>query len=163
MISTGGGAGQFVTVTASSDDVTQVAAPTVNYTSPSSVGSLTLRVNGPATITVTVSNGQATNGSLSRSFRVVRSLAATAGRGRAAPVIYPNPSMGGRCWVQLPGGQPAILRLTDAAGRLVLTQKLPGGTAPAEVALPAGLAQGTHLASLSSKDEVYRQRLVVGP
>ncbi len=162
-ISGGGGSGQFVTVAASSSDPAQVATPVVSYTSPSAVGSLTLAVNGPATITVMVSNGQATNGSVSRSFRVVRSLASAASQGPFKLALYPNPSVGGRCWLQLPNGKPAILRLTDPAGRLVLTQTLPGSNAPIEVQLPAGLAQGTYLASLNSGADVYRQRLVVLP
>lgn len=159
----GGGSGVFIRVAASSSDPAQVAAPVVSYTSPATVGSLTLAVNGPAIITVTVSNGQAVNGSISRSFRVVRTLAAATNQGQRPLALYPNPSVGGRCWLQLPNGRPATLHLTDPTGRLVLTQELPGGTAPAEVQLPAGLAQGTYLASLRSGADVYRQRLVVLP
>ncbi len=163
-ISTGGGAGQFATVTASSNDPAQVAAPVVTYTSPSSVGSLTLAVNGPATITVTVSNGQATNGSFSRSFRVVRGLAAAGpAASKAAFVLYPNPVAGGQCWVQVAGGRAATLRLFDATGRLVHTQPLPAGTGPAAVQLPVGLAPGTYVASLDTGPETYRQRLTLLP
>jgi hypothetical protein len=62
---------QTITVTAQSSNPTLVLTPTVSYVSPNSTGSLTLTAAagqvGSATVTVTVSDGQA---AISRSFAV---------------------------------------------------------------------------------------------
>ena len=63
-----------LTVTASSSNAGLIPNPTVTYTSPNSTGTLsftpTSDLNGTATITVTVNDGQSTNSTFSRSFTV---------------------------------------------------------------------------------------------
>lgn len=73
----GTGAGnetQTLTVTASSSRPGLIPTPTVNYSSPSTSGSIVFRPvansNGTANITVTVSDGQSQNGTVSRTFTV---------------------------------------------------------------------------------------------
>jgi hypothetical protein len=65
---------QPLTVTATSSNTTLIPNPSVTYTSPSSTGTISLKPalnqSGTATITVTVSDGQATNGSITRTFAV---------------------------------------------------------------------------------------------
>lgn len=65
---------QNITVTASSSDTLLVPKPVVSYTSPSSTAWLSLSpkpyAHGTCTITLTVSDGQATNGTTIRSFEV---------------------------------------------------------------------------------------------
>ncbi len=70
---------QTLTVTATSSNPALIPTPTVNYTSPSTTGSLrftpTPYAFGVATITVTVNDGAASNNVTSRSFTVtVRSV-----------------------------------------------------------------------------------------
>lgn len=156
----GGGAGTFVSVTASSSNLTFVA-PVVNYLSPAAVGSLTLAVTGPATITVTVSNGQATNGSISRTFRVITMLSTASASRTERMTLYPNPVVGRRFQVSWPDGRPATLRLHDATGRLVLSQPLPGSTAPVAVEVPSFLPSGYYAASIITATEIYLIKLVV--
>lgn len=73
-ISNGGDAGQAVTLTAVSSDPSLVPNPTISYFSPTSTGTLRLRpvpnAFGTCTITVTASDGQAQNGTISRTFLV---------------------------------------------------------------------------------------------
>ncbi|MCC3158839.1 FG-GAP-like repeat-containing protein [Hymenobacter sp. 15J16-1T3B] len=73
-IGTGGEAGQTVTLTAVSSDVSVLPNPTISYISPASTGTLRLRpatnAFGTVTVTVTASDGQTQNGSLTRSFQV---------------------------------------------------------------------------------------------
>ncbi|WP_375437032.1 FG-GAP-like repeat-containing protein [uncultured Hymenobacter sp.] len=73
-ISNGGDAGQAVTLTAVSSDPSLVPNPTISYFSPTSTGTLRLRpapnAFGTCTITVTASDGQAQNGTFSRTFQV---------------------------------------------------------------------------------------------
>ncbi len=63
-----------LTVSAVSSDPSLVSHPVVSYTSPNGTGSLRLEPaanrNGSAVITVTVNDGQAQNGTVSRSFTV---------------------------------------------------------------------------------------------
>jgi hypothetical protein len=65
---------QTLTVTASSSNPALIPTPGISYTSPNSSGSISFapaaNVSGTAAITVTVSDGQAVNGSTSRSFSV---------------------------------------------------------------------------------------------
>lgn len=74
-ISAGGEAGQTVTLTAVSSDASILPSPAVSYLSPSATGSLRLRpaanAFGTVTVTVTASDGQTQNGTVSRSFRVI--------------------------------------------------------------------------------------------
>jgi len=77
---TGIGAGatnevQTLTVTATSSNPTLIPNPTVNYTSPQSTGTLSFspvaKGFGAAIVSVTVSDGQETNGTVSQSFVVI--------------------------------------------------------------------------------------------
>lgn len=65
---------QSLTVTATSSDPSLIPNPSVNYTSPSTTGSLSFtpvaNANGSATITVTVNDGQAANNTITRTFLV---------------------------------------------------------------------------------------------
>jgi hypothetical protein len=65
---------QTLTVTATSSNPGLIPNPTVNYTSPSTTGSLTFAPvafqNGTSTITVTVNDGAASNNIISRTFVV---------------------------------------------------------------------------------------------
>lgn len=65
---------QTLTVTAVSSNPSLIPNPTVNYTSPNTTGSLSFTpaadVNGSATITVTVNDGQAANNTITRTFTV---------------------------------------------------------------------------------------------
>ena len=65
---------QPLTVTAVSSNPSLIPAPTVTYTSPNTVGTLSLapalNANGTATITVQVNDGQPLNNTVSRSFTV---------------------------------------------------------------------------------------------
>lgn len=68
------GSGSSVTVTATSSNPSLISNPTVNYTSPGSSGSLSIKPNsnidGTATITVTVNNGQPQNNIVTQTFTV---------------------------------------------------------------------------------------------
>ncbi len=65
---------QTLTVTAISSNTAILPNPAVNYTSPSATGTLTLtpapNAYGTVDVTVTVSDGQSTNGSITKSFQV---------------------------------------------------------------------------------------------
>ncbi len=73
-ISAGGGETQSLTVTATSSNTGLIPNPTVTYTSPRATDTLgftpVANVNGTATITVTVEDGQAANNSIVRTFPV---------------------------------------------------------------------------------------------
>jgi len=81
------GSGQTMTITAVSSNPALIPNPSVNYTSPSSTGSLTfapaLNANGSATITVTANNGFAQSNLVTRTFTV--SVAAV----NQAPTLNP--------------------------------------------------------------------------
>jgi hypothetical protein len=70
----GVGSGNTLAVSAVSSDSTIIAAPTVNYTSPNSTGTVTIApvagASGSATITVSVNNGAASNNLVSETFTV---------------------------------------------------------------------------------------------
>src|SRR5262249_9511462 len=65
---------QVLTVTATSSDPGLIPNPTINYTSPNSIGTLTFTpaafVTGSSTIDVTVNNGGLSNNTIVRSFIV---------------------------------------------------------------------------------------------
>jgi len=90
-ISNGGEPGQAVTITAVSSDPTLLPNPTIAYFSPTSTGTLRLKpaldAFGTCTITVTASDGQAQNGTITRSFRV------TVNPVNDAPTLDPIPDV----------------------------------------------------------------------
>lgn len=118
------------TVTAVSSDPTLVTPGAVNYTSPGTTGSLPYSISatraGTATVTVTVSNGQSTNGTLVRSFRItVPQVLSTEPASTAATLeLYPNPAPGGRFHLKSNTPGPADVTVTDLAGRVVLRRRL---------------------------------------
>jgi hypothetical protein len=79
-ITAGGGETQGLTVTATSNDTSVVPNPTVTYTSPSAVGSLTFTpvAAGTATITVRVTDNNGTPGDMSDDALVERTFTVTA-------------------------------------------------------------------------------------
>ena len=90
-ISNGGDAGQAITLTAVSSDPALIPNPTIAYFSPTTTGTLRFKpapdAFGTCTITVTAADGQATNGTLSRSFRV------TVNPVNDAPTLDPIPDV----------------------------------------------------------------------
>jgi uncharacterized protein YjdB len=82
---------EVLTVTASSSNPALVPDPVVAYVSPNAVGTLSLtpmnKATGTATITVTVSDGQVVNGSITRSFVVA------VVDGNQAPALDPLPNL----------------------------------------------------------------------
>lgn len=73
-ITAGEGETQEVKITATSSNTALIPHPTVNYTSPSSTGSLSYQpvanASGTAIITVTVNDGQGSNPTITRTFTV---------------------------------------------------------------------------------------------
>ena len=73
-VAAGPGESQTLAVTALSDNPALIPNPAVSYTSPETTGSLSFTPvadgNGTATITVTVNDGQAANGTVTRTFQV---------------------------------------------------------------------------------------------
>jgi hypothetical protein len=73
-ITAGAGETQTLSVSATSSNPTLIPAPTVTYTSPAQNGSLTFapaaNATGTAVVSVTVSDGQAQNSTVTRSFTV---------------------------------------------------------------------------------------------
>lgn len=90
-ISNGGEPGQAVTITAVSSDPALIPNPTIAYFSPTSTGTLRLKpapdAFGTCIITVTASDGQAQNGTITRSFRV------TVNPVNDAPTLDPIPDV----------------------------------------------------------------------
>jgi len=82
---------QTLAVSATSSNPSLIPTPTVTYTSPNAVGSLSFRpaqnANGSATITVTVNDGQATNNIVTRTFTV------TVTEVNSAPTITSLPNL----------------------------------------------------------------------
>lgn len=74
-ISAGPGEDQELTVIATSSNTELIPNPTVTYTSPNATGSLSIasvaNTHGTATITVTVSDGQSSDSTVSRQFVVI--------------------------------------------------------------------------------------------
>jgi hypothetical protein len=73
-ISAGAGESQTLTVTAQSGNTALIPHPAVSYTSPAATGTLRFQpqpgLSGQAVITVTVSDGQSANATVSRTFTV---------------------------------------------------------------------------------------------
>jgi len=160
-ITGGGGAGQFITVTATSSDPAAVTTPVVSYISPATTGNLTFTVAGPASVTVTVSNSQPTNGTFSRTFQVRLALATRAPVADGLP-LYPNPCATGRFWVTVPAGSSSgHLTVTDAAGRRVHAQRLLSSRGPVEVQVPAPMADGLYFVQATTGTQVWRGKLLV--
>ncbi|SHL94963.1 T9SS type A sorting domain-containing protein [Hymenobacter psychrotolerans] len=167
-ISGGGGVGQFITVTATSSNPALVTPPTVAYASPAATGSLSYTVSatqgGTATITVTVSNGQTTNGTFSRSFLVTvpGTLGTSPAKGAVALALYPNPSLDGWFRVDASRLQAAgTLTVLDLTGRLVLSRPVEPRREPVPVQLPAASAAGVYVVRLVAAGQTWTTRLIL--
>ena len=160
-----------LTVTASSSDPDLVSPGAVSYASPAATGTLPYAISatrgGTAVISVTVSNGQAQNGSLTRSFRVTVPAPALVSRRRpaAAPAdlhLSPNPARaGGRCYLSGAAPGPVEVTLLDLSGRLVLTRRLPAAAAPTPLDLPPTLPAGTYLLRVRTDQGTATRRLLL--
>ena len=157
-----------LTVAAVSSDPDLVSIGALSYLSPAATGSLPYAISstrgGTATVSVSVSNGQPQNGSVTRSFRITVPGAAvvTASRNPAgSPEIslYPNPAPGGRFAVTTSAAGALDVTVLDLAGREVLAQRLVAGQQA--LALPARTAQGVYLVRVRTAQGTATRRLVV--
>ncbi len=159
-----------LTVTAVSSDPALVSLGTVRYTSPAATGTLPYTISssrgGTATVRVTVSNGQAQNGSITRSFRVTVPAAPVISGTRGATssetlAIYPNPAPGGR--FSLAGAAPGPLSVTvlDLSGRVVALHQLVAGPQPLRLDLPSTVRPGVYAVRVRTAGSTAVQRLVV--
>ncbi|GAA4015635.1 hypothetical protein GCM10022408_31230 [Hymenobacter fastidiosus] len=157
-----------LTVTAVSSDPALVAVGPVSYTSPASTGSLPYTISGTrggtAVISLTVSNGQSLNGTITRTFRVtvppVISTAAAGPLPAAKLQLYPNPAPAGRCWLEAPAAGPAEVTVADLAGRVVWQQRLASLQQPQLLQLPPGAA-GLYVVKVRTAEGVVVRRVLV--
>ena len=158
-----------ITVTASSSDPTLVSLGAVSYSSPAATGTLPYAISstrgGTATVRVTVSNGQALNGSITRSFRVTVPAAPVVsgtrgGTGSEPVVLFPNPAPGGRFAVA--GAVPGPLSVTvlDLSGRVIVLRQLVAGPQPLQVALPPTVPPGVYAVRVRTAGGTVVRRLV---
>ena len=156
-----------LTVTAVSTDPALVSLSAVNYSSPAVTGTLPYIISstrgGTATVRVTVSNGQAQNGSITRSFRVTVPMAPVVSGTRGvssseAVALYPNPAPGGR--FELAGAAPGPLSLTvlDLSGRVVVVRELVAGPQPLRLELPPTVPPGVYAVRVRTADKYQATR-----
>ncbi|MBC8084842.1 MAG: T9SS type A sorting domain-containing protein, partial [Hymenobacter sp.] len=155
----------LLTVTAVSSDPALVSLGAVSYSSPAATGAVPYTISstrgGTATVSVTVSNGQAQNGSITRSFSVtvpaapVVSGTRTAGAGTVS--LYPNPAPDGRFWVE--SSSPGEVTVLDLSGRVVLKEQVPGRL-PRQLQLFSA-AKGIYLLRVRTAEGTTTRRLAV--
>jgi hypothetical protein len=142
-----------LTVTAVSSDPALVSLSAVSYTSPAATGTLPYTISssrgGTATVRVTVSNDQAQNGSITRSFRVTVPAApvisSTRGTmGSEAVALYPNPAPGGRFSLAVAAPGPLSVTVLDLSGRVVALYQLVAGPQPLRLGLPPTVSPGVY-------------------
>ena len=159
-----------LTVTAVSSDPVLVSLGALAYASPAAAGSLPYAISptrsGTATVRVTVSNGQAQNGSVTRSFRVTVPAApvVSASRnaaGNAALALYPNPAPDGRFTLAGAAPGPVTLTVLDLSGRVLLTRQLVAGTQPLLLELPGTVRAGVYAVRVGTAGGSVVRRLVV--
>ena len=159
-----------LTITAVSSDPALVSLGVVGYASPAATGALPYAISstrgGTATVRVTVSNGQAQNGSITRSFRVtvpvVPVISGTRGAtGSAAVALYPNPAPGGRFALAGATAGPLDVTVLDLSGRVVLQRQLVAGPQPLLLALPLTVAPGVYAVRVRTAGGTVVRRLVV--
>lgn len=154
-----------LTVTASSSDPALVTPGVVSYSSPATVGSLPYSISatrsGTATVTVTVSNGQSQNGSITRSFRITvpQVLSTTAGAPATTLEVYPNPTSGGGFWLKSPAAGPADVTVLDLSGRVVWQGRLASLQQPQRV--PLAVAAGLYVVRVRTAAATMARRLAV--
>ncbi len=159
-----------LTVTASSSDPTLVSLGAVSYSSPAATGTLPYVIGstrgGTATVRVTVSNGQALNGSITRSFRVTVPAAPVVsgtrgGTGSEPVVLFPNPAPGGRFAVAGTGPGPLSVTVLDLSGRVIVQRQLVAGPQPLQVELPPTVPPGVYAVRVRTAGSTVVRRLVV--
>ncbi|TGD82434.1 right-handed parallel beta-helix repeat-containing protein [Hymenobacter wooponensis] len=92
-------------------------------------------------------------------------VVAPAGAGRHELSVFPNPvEHGEQLFLNVAplAGQPIRITITSLTGQVAFQQQLVAdGTSPSAVRLPAQLASGTYMVSISSSQHEVRTRLVV--
>ncbi|WP_310396935.1 FG-GAP-like repeat-containing protein [Hymenobacter sp.] len=155
-----------LTVTAISSDPSLVSLDAVSYGSPAATGAIPYAISstrgGTATVSVTVSNGQAQNGTITRSFSVTVPAAPVvsgtrnpAGAGMVS--LYPNPAPDGRFWVE--SSSPGEATVLDLSGRVVLKEQVPGRL-PRQLQLSSA-AKGLYLLRIRTAEGTTTRRLAV--
>jgi hypothetical protein len=158
-----------LTITAISSDPALVTLGAVSYTSPAATGTLPYAISstrgGAAVVTVTVSNGQTQNGTITRSFRITVPQpiinSAMAGQTNSGINIYPNPSSDGRFTLETSISGPATLSVVDLLGREVWRQALPALPKQLLVQPPGLRARGVYIVRLVTNQGASSHRLVV--
>ncbi|MBC6697742.1 FG-GAP-like repeat-containing protein [Hymenobacter puniceus] len=154
-----------LTVTATSSDPSLVTPAMVSYTSPATTGSLPYTISstrgGTATISVTVSNGQSQNGSITRSFRITvpQVLSTISGVAATTLDVYPNPTSGGGFWLKSPAAGPADVTVLDLSGRVVWQGRLASLQQPQRI--PLAVAAGLYVVRVRTAAATLARRLVV--
>ena len=155
-----------LTVTATSSDPALITLGAVNYASPAALGSLPYSISstrsGTVTVTVTVSNGQSQNGTITRSFRVTvpQVLGVAAGQQRIQTVeLYPNPASGGVFWLKGSAAGHAAVTVLDLAGRVLWQQQLVSVQVPQQVS--AVLAAGVYVVQVCTEAGTVSRKLTV--
>ena len=155
-----------LTVTATSSDPALITLGAVNYASPAALGSLPYSISstrsGTAIVTVTVSNGQSQNGTITRSFRVTvpQVLSAAAGQQPTQTVeLYPNPASGGVFWLRSSAVGHAAVTVLDLTGRVLWQQQLASVQVPQQVS--AALAAGVYVVQVRTEAGTVSRKLTV--
>ncbi|MGI4886826.1 MAG: FG-GAP-like repeat-containing protein [Janthinobacterium lividum] len=155
-------------VAATSSDPDLVSVGPAAYTSPAASGALPYTISstrgGTALVSVTVSNGQPQNGSVTRSFRVTvpgpATVTGTRGPGGSVAFsLYPNPAPGGRFRLASPVAGPLDVTVLDLSGRAVFARQLAVGQQQLE--LPPATAPGVYLVRINTAQGAAVRRLVV--
>ena len=157
-----------LTVTAVSSDPAVVTVGTISYNSPAATGSLPYTISptrgGTVTISVTVSNGQPQNGSITRSFRVTVPQVLGAARPEL-PVahtldLYPNPALEGQFWLKSSTAGPTQVTVVDLAGRMVWQGQLASLQQPQLLRLTAPAA-GMYVVKVRTTTNTFTRRVTV--
>jgi len=145
-----------------------VTVGTISYNSPAATGSLPYTISptrgGTVTISVTVSNGQPQNGSITRSFRVTVPQVLGAARPEL-PVahtldLYPNPALEGRFWLKSSTAGPTQVTVVDLAGRMVWQGQLASLQQPQLLRLTAPAA-GMYVVKVRTTTNTFTRRVTV--
>lgn len=160
-----------LTVTAVSSDPDLVAIGAISFAGANATtGSVAYTLgnrSGSALVYVTVNNGQATNGTVTRSFRVtVPALVSGTSTAQELNIpqvnLYPNPSAGGSSQLAIRGVTGAAgLQVFDALGRIVSQQHWDNCPTQAEVPLGPAAKPGVYVVRLTSAQGVITRRLLV--
>ena len=121
---------------------------------------------GTATISVTVSNGQTPNGSITRSFRLTVPAPATltstqSPAGNVVFSVFPNPAPAGVFQLMSATPGPAEVTILDLSGRVLLTRQLVFGPRPMPLTLPPAARAGVYLVRVRTSGGLATRRLAV--